>query len=527
MRPGSNSIEKLKAERDGLDILDDIEALAREHGGWESMDAATRERLKWIGTFYRKPTPGRFMLRVRITGGQATSHQLRVLAAIGRSQGNGVLDITTRQQIELRAIGIGSVPEILRTLEDIDLSALQTGMDNVRNVNTCPLAGLTPAELFDASSVARELTRLFLGNREFTNLPRKFNVTITGCRENCTPAETQDLAMVPAVRAADGRAGFNVLVGGKMGSGGMTVAQPLDAFVLPEDAAAFAAALILLYRDEGPRDQRSRARFAFLIEEWGLQRLRAELERRLGRNLEPSQRDARLRSRNDHLGIQLQKQPGLCSVGVAVPAGRLDSNDLDEAARLADAYGSGCVRLTPDQNLIFPDVPEASLPAFLSEPLLRRFPADPHPFVRGLVSCTGTDYCNLAQIETKALGRALAEQLASRYSASMPLRMHWSGCPAGCGNHQAADIGFQGMKARIDGEVVDAVSIFAGGRTGPDAQAGEKVREVVPVSMLEEVVPLFIDNLEALKRKRRAGTGEEAVVMVPAKAGKEQEGFAG
>ncbi|HWO73700.1 MAG TPA: ferredoxin--nitrite reductase [Dehalococcoidia bacterium] len=521
MRPGSNSIEKLKAEKDGLDILDEIEAIAREHGGWESMDAATRERLKWIGTFYRKPTPGCFMMRVRITGGQANSRQLRALAAIGRSQGNCVLDITTRQQIELRAIRIKSVPEILRTLEDVDLSALQTGMDNVRNVNTCPLAGLTPAELFDASPVARSLTRIFLGNREFTNLPRKFNVTITGCRENCTPAETQDLAMVPAIRAADGRPGFNVLVGGKMGSGGMTVAQPLDVFVLPEQAADFAAGLILLFRDEGPRDQRSRARFAFLVEEWGLERLRAEMERRLGRELERSQRDARLRSQNDHLGVQLQKQAGLCSVGVAVPVGRLSSDDLDEAARLADAYGSGRARLTPDQNLIFPDVAEASLPAFLSEPFLRRFPADPHPFVRGLVSCTGTDYCNLAQIETKGLGRALAERLASRYSASMPLRMHWSGCPAGCGNHQAADIGFQGMKARIDGEVVDAVSVFAGGRTGPDARPGEKVREVVPVSMLDEVVPLVLENLEALKRERRGRAATETVVMVPAVADKE------
>jgi ferredoxin-nitrite reductase len=521
MRPGTNSIERLKAEKDGLDILNEVEALAREHGGWESMDAATRERLKWIGTFYRKPTPGQFMVRVRITGGQASSDQLRALAAIARSQGNGVLDVTTRQQIELRAIRIASVPEILRALDGIDLSALQTGMDNVRNVNTCPLAGLTPAELFDASPVAHDFTHMFLRNREFTNLPRKFNVTVTGCRENCTPAETQDLALVPAVRRADGRRGFNVLVGGKMGSGGMTVAQPLDAFVLPEDAAEFAAALVLLYRDEGPREQRSRARFAFLIEEWGLQRVRAEVERRLGRGLERSQRDARLRGHNDHLGVQLQKQTGLCSVGVAVPVGRVSSDDLDEAARLADAYGSGRVRLTPDQNLIFVDVPDAALPGFLSEPLLRRFPADPHPFVRGLVSCTGTDYCNLAQIETKGLGRALAERLASRYSASTPLRMHWSGCPAGCGNHQAADIGFQGMKARIDGEIVDAVSIFAGGRTGPAARPGEVVREVVPVSMLDEVVPLIIDDLESLKSARQSRPPDEAVVMVPAVAGQE------
>jgi ferredoxin-nitrite reductase len=516
VKPGTNSIEKLKAEKNGLDILDEIEALAREHGGWESMDAATRERLKWIGTFYRKPTPGEFMIRVRITSGQATATQLRALAAIAGSQGNGILDITTRQQIELRAIRMASVPQILDALAGIDLTSLQTGMDNVRNVNTCPLAGLTPSELLDAGPVAKELTRIFVGNREFTNLPRKFNVTITGCRENCTHTETQDLGMTPAVRRSDGVAGFNVIVGGKMGSGGMTVAQPLDVFLEPADAAAFAAQVILLFRDEGQREQRSRARLAFLIEDWGIEKVRAELEARWSRPLEPAQIDVRSRGKSDHLGVQLQKQPGLCSVGLSVPAGRLTSDDLSELARLADAYGSGRLRLTPDQNVILVDIPEEKVAALAAEPLLRRLSPEAHPFVRGLVSCTGTDYCNMALIETKTLGRELSERLAARYSSSQPLTMNWSGCPAGCGNHQAADIGFQGTKARIDGEVVDAVSIFVGGRTGPDARPGERLMELVPVSLLDEIMPLVINNLETLKKVRKVEVAEEAVIMVPA-----------
>ncbi|MPZ47916.1 MAG: hypothetical protein GEU75_01130 [Dehalococcoidia bacterium] len=229
--PATNSVEQLKAEKDGLDILDEIEELARQHDGWESIDADTRERLKWIGTFYRKPTPGEFMMRIRITAGQATSKQLRALATIASRQGNGILDITTRQQIELRAVKIRDVPDILESIRDLDLTTLQTGIDNVRNVNNCALAGLTPNELFDASPYGFELTSIFVGNPAFTNLGRKFNVTMTGCRENCTHTETQDLGMTPAIRRADSRAGFNVAVGGKMGSGGMTVAQKLDAFV--------------------------------------------------------------------------------------------------------------------------------------------------------------------------------------------------------------------------------------------------------------------------------------------------------
>jgi ferredoxin-nitrite reductase len=267
MRPGNNPIERHKAEKDGLTILEDIEDLAARYGGWETMEPGDRERLKWIGTFFRKPTPGRFMMRIRITNGQATSQQFHALAEIARRLGNGILDLTTRQQIQLRAIQIKDVPQVMEALKGVDLTSLQTGLDNIRNVNCCPLAGLTSTELFDASPVGAEFTQMFLNNREFSNLPRKFNVTITGCLENCTHNETQDLAMTPAERRSDGTSGFNVMVGGKMGSGGMTVARPLDVFVEPDEAAELAAAVTLLFRDEGSRDKRTVNRLAFLIDD--------------------------------------------------------------------------------------------------------------------------------------------------------------------------------------------------------------------------------------------------------------------
>ena len=190
MKPGNNPIERHKAEKDGLDILEEIEELAASDGGWETLEPGDRERLKWIGTFFRKPTPGQFMMRVRITNGQATSNQFRVLADIARRLGNGVLDLTTRQQIQLRAIQIKDVPQILQALQGVDLSSLQTGLDNIRGVICCPLAGLTAAELFDASPAGFEYADRFLNNKEFSNLPRKFNVTITGCLENCSHSKT-------------------------------------------------------------------------------------------------------------------------------------------------------------------------------------------------------------------------------------------------------------------------------------------------------------------------------------------------
>jgi ferredoxin-nitrite reductase len=516
MRSGNNPIEQYKAEKDGLDILEEIEELAARHGGWETLDPGDRERLKWIGAFFRKPTPGRFMMRIRITSGQATSLQLRTLADLSRRLGNDVLDLTTRQQVELRAIKIQDVPQILQALQGVDLSSLQTGMDNVRNVNCCPLAGLTPTELFDASPVGAEYTRIFLGNKAFTNLPRKFNVAITACLENCTHSETQDIAMTPAVRAADDRIGFNVAAGGKMGSGGMTVAQPLNVFVEPHEAAALAAEITLLFRDEGRREQRTKARLAFLLQEWGAPRFRAVLEERWRRPLQPAQRDVRVPGATDHLGVHAQRQPGLFTVGLCVPTGRVTGDQVVELARLAEEYGSGEVRLTTQQNAILINVPEPKIPALLAEPLLRAFSPEAHPFLRGLVTCTGTDYCNLALIETKAIGKRLAERMAERLSYKEPISVNWSGCPAGCGNHQAADIGFQGAKARVDGQVVDAVSIFVGGRTGTEPRVAEKIMELVPVDMLEELMPVLLRHLDTLKQVRRDREAEERVLMVPA-----------
>jgi ferredoxin-nitrite reductase len=199
-----NAIEKIKAEKNGLDLLPDLATLTKTP--WQEIPAADLEtRLKWLGVFFRKRTPGYFMMRVRMTNGRTTSEQFRTMAEIAERLGNGVVEITTRQQMELRAVQIQDVPEIFEKLKGVNLSSLQTGMDNIRNVNTCAMAGLTPRELLDAAPVGEAFTRIFLGNKDFTNLPRKFNVTITGCLENCTHAETQDVCMTPALYEADGR----------------------------------------------------------------------------------------------------------------------------------------------------------------------------------------------------------------------------------------------------------------------------------------------------------------------------------
>src|SRR5207245_1550533 len=190
---GTNAVEGYKASvnGDGLRILEHLPEIIER--GAAALTPAEKDLLKWIGVFFRKPTPGKFMMRIRMPNGFAASEQLHTIAEVSRRLGNSVLDITTRQQIELRGFTLASIPEIWEKLRGVNINSLQTGMDNVRNLNGCPLAGLTPNELFDASPTLFELDRILVdsdGNPEFTNLPRKFNVTVTGCFENCTHNES-------------------------------------------------------------------------------------------------------------------------------------------------------------------------------------------------------------------------------------------------------------------------------------------------------------------------------------------------
>jgi ferredoxin-nitrite reductase len=501
-----NTVETHKQSKggDGLRIREDLPRFIRE--GWESLTKADKDLLKWAGIFFRNPTPGKFMMRIRMPNGFASSQQLRTIADLSRRLGNCFLDITTRQQIELRGFTIESVPEIWERLRGVNLHSLQTGMDNVRNINGCALAGLLADELLDAAPIVFELDSVIVGsegNPEFTDLPRKFNITITGCTRNCTHNESQDIALLPA-RKGD-RIGFNVLVGGKMGSGGFTIASPLGVFVTRDQAVTVTRELILIYRDHGPREARSKSRLAFLIAQWGLPRLRSELESRLNRELEAAGEDARRFEHTDHLGVTAQKQAGLASVGLCIPTGRLESQHVDDLAHIADRYGNGEIRLTTSQNAIIPNVPEAKLGPLMREPLLRRFSSSPSPFSRRLVACTGTDFCNLAQIETKQLAvkvsRSLEQRLGTQGNA---VSMHWSGCPAGCGNHQAADIGFRGQKINVNGKLIDAVAIYVGGRTGPDAVAGQQIMEAVPCD------DTLVDVVADLVRDLRSGGQEQA-----------------
>ncbi|NKB80781.1 MAG: ferredoxin--nitrite reductase [Nitrospirales bacterium] len=484
-----NKVEALKADKNGLDVLADLERYAQL--GWESIPEQDIQRLKWYGIFLRNPTPGSFMLRVRIPGGRMTCPQLQMLADLANTYGNGVIDLTTRQQLQLRHLVIANVPAVFQQMHEVGLCSVQTGMDNVRNIMTCPVAGLTAQEILDATGLIHQLNEEFVGNRDFSNLPRKFNMAVTGCPDNCLHLETQDLAFIPATieRPEGSIAGFNVLAGGKLGSGGYRIASPLDLFVHPSEVIGVTRAILRLFRDHGCRESRTTARLAFLLDEWGEARFRLEVQREVGWELLRAGNDARESRSHDHMGVFRQKDPGLNYVGLKIPVGRLQAEDLAGIADLAMRYGSGEVRLSPNQAMIIPNVSDRKLGDLTEEPLLKRFVYNPTPIQKGLVSCVGNDYCNLAVIETKSRAVDTAKRIEAMISPDMkPITMHWSGCPAGCGNHLVADVGLLGKKIKVKGVVVEAVDVFVGGRSGPDPKPAIKLLEDVPCDTLPEVL---------------------------------------
>ncbi|MCL2929576.1 MAG: ferredoxin--nitrite reductase [Trichodesmium sp. MAG_R01] len=496
-----NSFDKFKAEKDGLAVKTEIEHFAKI--GWEAIDKTDRNhRLKWLGVFFRPVTPGKFMLRMRMPNGILSSQQMRVLAGIVQRYGNdGNADITTRQNLQLRGIAIEDIPDIFNRFEKVGLTSVQSGMDNVRNITGSPVAGIDATELYDTRELIKQVQDMITdnnkGNFKFTNLPRKFNIAIAGCRDNSVHAEINDIAFIPAYK--NDKFGFNVLVGGFFSAKRCEAAIPLNAWVEPNQVIALCRAILEVYRDYGLRENRQKSRLMWLIDEWGLKKFRSQVEKQIGLTLETEAlKDEILWEKRDHIGIYKQKQPGLNYIGLNIPVGRLYAVDMFDLARLAEVYGNGEIRLTVEQNVIIPNVPDSRLKTFLSEPLLEKFSVDPQPLTKAVVSCTGSQFCNFALIETKNRALAIAKELETELSIPKPVRIHWTGCPNSCGQPQVADIGLMGTKVRKNGKMVDGVNLYMGGKVGKDAQLGSCVQKSIPCEDLKPILRnLLIKNFAA------------------------------
>lgn len=499
--PTQNKFEKLKTEKEPLTLKAELAEFARI--GWEAMDETDREhRLKWLGVFFRPVTPGKFMMRFRLPSGITNSDQLRVLGdIIERYAAEGTADITTRQSIQLRGIRIEDLPEIFGKMEAVGLTSIQSGMDNVRNITGSPVAGIEAGELYDTRAMIQELqdriTNEGQGNPEFTNLPRKFNIAIAGCRDNSVHAEINDLAFVPAFK--DDIFGFNVLVGGLFSAKRCEAAMPLNVWVPPSEVIEFSLTMLRLFRDAGLRANRTKSRLMFLIDEWGIEKFRGEMETYYGKNLQPAaEKDEIEWEKRDHIGVYPQKQAGLNYVGLHIPVGYLEANDFFELARLAEVYGTGEVRFTIEQNVIIPHIADEKLSTLLTEPALQKFKVNPSNLSRAVVSCTGAKFCNFALIETKQYAVSIIDAVEAKVTVPNSVRIHWTGCPNSCGQPQVADIGLMGAKVKKDGKMVEAVDIFMGGTVGKQAKLGEKVMKGIALTDLDDVlVNLLTEKFDA------------------------------
>ncbi len=451
------------------------------------------------------------MMRVKIPGGILTPEQSRVIGKIAANFANGpipnphfgnnFLDLTTRQDVQMHWIKMGDVPEIWRTLEEVGITTVQACGDSARNVLCCPVSGLGHEEVIDAYPLVRAISEYFTGNREYANLPRKFKMSVTGCLEDCAQAEINDIGMLPA-RLDDGTVGFNVRVGGGL-SDGPRMASDIDVFVEPAGVVEITRAIAQVYGELGNRENRWTARLRYLVHELGPEGFREELEKRLSIPLIPAGKELTKRYRGDHVGVHPQKDEGLYYVGLNVPVGRMSGEHFEEAGRLAQEYGSE-IRLATDQNLIITGVSEERLEDLLSEPLLKRYSPSPGAFERGVVACTGSEFCRFGIVETKIRALQWAREMDRRVGdpGQEAVRMHFSGCSASCAQPQIGDIGFRGETAKKGEAIVEGVDIGLGGSLGRDAAFIDWVEGAKPA---EEVPEALVRVFERFGEERREG----------------------
>jgi len=502
-------VERLKREKNPWEALDEIRRFARE--GFAAIPP------EWLGTYFRwwgvysqgdgvgvlggKGGEGKalpyFMVRIRIANGILNSTQLRTIAALTQRYARGSADLTVRQNIQLHWVTIEDLPEIIEALWQCGLNTMAACGDVTRNITGCPVAGVDSDEICDASPLVLNATRMLVGNADFYNLPRKFKISITGCRVWCAYPEINDIGLTAMTRTLHGRpeVGFGLRVGGGL-SAEPHLAVRLNAFVRWNQVEPVIKGVAELFRGSSQlREHRERARlkFLFLRHGWSADDFQKELEQRIGFRLDPAvDQEAPADVYRDHVGIHAQKQPGLCYLGAAVLRGRISAEQMHNAADLADRFGNGELRTTNMQNLLVLNVPRLQTDSLAKELEAIGLRVGGSSFFRGVVACSGTEFCKLAITETKSFSRWLVEELDERLPGfEQHLKLHVTGCPNSCGQHWIADLGIEGKKLKVGEQMLDAYYFCLGGAVG----LHQSIARTVGYRCLANEVPDAIERL--------------------------------
>ncbi|MCQ9353370.1 nitrite/sulfite reductase [Corynebacterium sp. 153RC1] len=514
-----NADERIKQEDDGLSARQRVIDIYSKQGFASIPAEDLAPRFKWLGLYTqrRQDLGGEltgqlenselqdeyFMLRVRFDGGRVTPEQLRVVGEISRDYARSTADFTDRQNIQLHWIRIEDVPTIWEKLEAVGLSTLMGCGDVPRVILGSPVAGIAADEIIDATPAIEEIVENYLMREEFVNLPRKFKSAISGNARQDITHEIQDIAFIGVEHPEHGP-GFECFVGGGLSTNPM-LSQSLGAWVPIERVPEVWAGVAGLFRDYGFRRLRNRARLKFLVAQWGIEKFREVLETEYltaplidgpSAPINPGSRD--------HLGVHPQKD-GNFYVGVKPTVGHATGEQLIEIAQVAEDFGLTRLRTTPDKELLFLDVPEEQI-----EPLSAALDATglyskPSEFRRGIISCTGLEFCKLAHVTTKARAIELVDDLEARLGdLDVPLKISLNGCPNACARSQVADIGLKGQTVTDeDGNRVEGFQVHLGGALGLNPDFGRKLRghKVTSVEVGDYVVRL----VEKYKQQRTEG----------------------
>ncbi len=495
-----NKIEKTKELKTPKEAYAQLETYAVE-----GYDAIPKEDLgyflKCFGIYDRPATPAQFMIRVRIPGGHLSNKQAIAIGEAARDYGNDYIDITTRMQVELRYINIEDIPTIFKKLESVGISAYQTGVDNFRNILNDPLDGQAFDNILPSQNLLLKLQSIFLHDYEWISvLPRKFNTGITGSLANRSNVYGQDCALVLAQK--NGRYGYNLYLGGKVGK----IAKSANIFLKDEgEVIAMYRTLIELFRDFGFRDNRNKNRLHFLIEAVGIEAMSAAIRSHAGIDFATAGETMTKMDNNDPDQGRVQLKDGTFALHVVVPSGIFSATALLDASALALKYGNGDMRFDVEQSFYLMGLSSENIEEALKEKFFETYKSVNSPYFNHLIACAGTQHCPFGVIPNKPDAIEMAEYLSEVVPMQEGrIRMYWSACVKGCGIHGVGDIGFEGCKAKVEGETVYGVHISIGGKLTGEGEEGHAVMKSVPLTQARFYVESLVLEYRRLKNPQES-----------------------
>ena len=472
--------EKFKRE---LHPFDGYERLKEQAANNEFPKPPDNFRWRFFGLVYVAPNQNSYMCRLRVPNGILAHWQFAGVADLAQRHGGGYAHVTTRANLQVREIEARNAVAMIEAIQDLGLCSRGAGADNIRNVTGSPTAGIDPQELIDTRPYAREWHFHILNERALYGLPRKFNVGFDGGGIIPVLEDTNDIGFQAVEVKAGGEVApgvwFRLRIGGITGH--KDFARETGVVVKPADATKVADAIVRVFIDHGDRTDRSKARLKYVIDRLGLDKVLALIEEKLGRKLDRVAVDALAPrppfDRAAHIGVHAQKQPDCNWIGVVLPVGKMNADQMRGLAQLAHDLGDGDIRLTVWQNLIISGVRSQDIAAAQARIEALGLSISATSIRAGLVACTGNAGCKFAASDTKRHAEEIARWCESRVALDSPVNIHLTGCHHSCAQHYIGDIGLLACKVQTseDGDTVEGYHVHVGGGFGPDAAIAPEI----------------------------------------------------